>query len=237
MGDNGRTDALQRLADAAEFAREELGPASEELVSRPSCQALILSRLRSGVGLPDAVLWLAHRETGDERVANEFVRFFLTDMMRRGRPEVSAELRRFLDTGDLVQSVLGDVWGEFSRIEFSSRVEFLGLLSKRLRWKASDHSRRLLRDRRREDLRTDLDVIDILPDRQRTPDQTAALREDAERLKLATAALSPRDRLLVRLYLEGASIQETARKTGLSPGAAKKAVQRAVARVRRMGSS
>ena len=228
--------SVQGAVEALRFARERLGPASERALSSPEAQALVLSRARAGSSLEDAVLWFAHREgRSDARVADEFVACFLADLLSIARPAISPGLRRFLDSGDLVQSVLGDLWGDLADVEFNSRASFLAYLAQRLRWKASDHHRGLHRDRRREDLRVDTDPGELpLAGPERAPDSLAAERDDWERLALRILRLAERDRLLVRLHLRGLSMAELAAEASLEPEAARKALQRALQRLRAM---
>ena len=111
----------------------------------PADQPAMLAKSRGrGAGavivdLEDAVLAEVHRVAKtDARVADEFVGYFLSDLMRLGGSALSPGLRRFLDTGDLVQSVLGDLWPELASVRFETRGRFLSYLARRLGWKAGD---------------------------------------------------------------------------------------------------
>src|SRR5262245_49417445 len=107
MRDASTEDARRQAMEVLQFARDKLGPSSEALLSDPAVQALVLSRLRHGTDLEDAVLAEAHRAAStDRRVADEFIAYFLADLMKLGHHTRSSALRRFLETGDLVQSVL-----------------------------------------------------------------------------------------------------------------------------------
>jgi len=75
-----------------------------------------------------------------------------------GGASISPNLRRYLDTGDLVQPVLGDLWPELAGVRFETRGRFLAYMSRRLAWKAAGEARKLGADRRREDLRAGIDV-------------------------------------------------------------------------------
>lgn len=223
-------------AEAVRFAREQLGPASERAVSSPEAQALALSRIRAGASLQDAVLWLAHRESRSSvAVANEFVAFFLSDLLSISRPAIAPGLRRFLDSGDLVQSVLGDVWRDVSSIEFDTRAAFLSFLAQRLRWKAADHHKALQRARRSEDRRVDAAPEELpIAGRERDPASIVGQSDERERLALRIMRLPERDRELVRSHLRGEDLSELAKSVGLTQESARKALQRALARLRAM---
>ena len=229
-------DPVLDAAAALRFARGRLGPASEQLLARPDAQALALSRLRHGSDIEDAVLWLVHREARtDPRVADEFVAFFLASLTVAARPALSPGLRRFLDSDDLVQSVMGDLWRELAELEFGTRAQFLAYLNQRVSWKASDHARELMRDKRREDLRTDEGVEDLDPlSPGRAPESLAGIKDEWEKLVLVLLRLPERDRQLLRMHLRGDSVSEIARAMELEVDAARKALQRAMRRAREL---
>jgi RNA polymerase sigma factor (sigma-70 family) len=233
----GMDESPQEIAaESLRLARERIGPATEKLLAKPESQALLLSRLRAGADLTDAILWLVHQEAATDRaLANEFVAFFLTDTLKMAKPVIAPGLRRYLDSGDLVQSVLGDLWNELSELRFEGRAQFLAFLSQRLHWKASDERRRLRRGKRREDLRSAAtpEELDLVAG-GRSPASLAGIREDLDMLVLRLLRLPERDRLLLRLHLSGESIAAIARATGLNEEAAKKALQRAIQKARRL---
>jgi len=216
------------------FAREELGPASERIVGNAEAQALIVSRLRAGENLEDAVLAEVHRRAGEDRhAADEFLAHFLMDIMRGGRRMVAGDLRRFLDTGDLVQSVVGDMWPELANLRFETKAQFLSFLSKRMRWKALDHRRRMDTLRRSEQKRVELDVGELrIQDDRPTPASVAMSREEREELVLRILRLSERDQLLVRLHLRGEPMSVLSQESGLQVETARKALQRALRKLR-----
>ena len=228
------TDSDPVPSQAARFARENLGPASERGVSTASSQALILSRLRAGFDVPDAVLGEVHRlAVGNPRVADEFLAYFLGDLQRRGRGLVSPGLRRFLDTGDLVQSVLGDFWQEIGNTRFETRAQFVSLLAQRLRWKAADKRKSASALRRSEARRTEERPEDLdLAHERAGPAELAGSQEEAERLALVLLRLPERDQLLIRLYLRGELMSTIAQETHLEVETARKALQRAIRKAR-----
>lgn len=152
---------LERVVGAAlELALSRLGPATERVIAAADVQALLLSRMRAGVDLEDTVLAGAHRAARTDSARGGRVRGLLP---RRppadgGGASISPNLRRYLDTGDLVQPVLGDLWPELAGVRFETRGRFLAYMSRRLAWKAAGKARKLGADRRREDLRAGIDV-------------------------------------------------------------------------------
>ncbi len=221
----GRIELVER---ALRFARDSLGPASEAAMARPAAQAVVLSRVRGGAELEDAVLAVTHASMVDDReVANEFVAYFLSDVLRTGRPMLSPRLRSFLDTWDLAQSVFGDLWPQLAEVRFESRAQFLSLMRQRLSWKASNRARGFARDEPAQDA---IDVPDEGPSAERLLD----LREEEERMILAMVRLAPRDRKLLEAHLRGEDGAAIARRFSLSLPAAQKALTRAKRRARQL---
>ncbi len=221
-------------ADVLRFARAKLGPGAEAMLSDPAAQVLVLSRIRSGFDLEDAVLAEVHRAAADNRrLADEFLAYFLNDLMQLGHRFRSSALERFLDTGDLVQSVVGDLWPNLQSVRFETRGRFLSYLSKRLNWKASDRARRLTAGNRREDRRVDVEPGDLNRESgDPSPSVAAAREEEREMLALAILRLPERDRRIITLFLKGASVQDIAAEVGLSYDAARMALQRAIRKAR-----
>jgi RNA polymerase sigma factor (sigma-70 family) len=234
-GEELRFEDPRALAcSALAFARERLGPASERVLMDPQAQTVVLGRMRSGVALEDAVLGEVFRAGAtDRQAADEFLGHLLPGLMERAHPQLTRGLRRFLDTGDLVQSVLGDLWPELLELRFESRAQFVSLLAQRLRWKASNTTRRLERGRRREDLRSAAPAEELeLADDGPSPLSELGSSEEGDLLILALMKLSERDQLILRLHLKAEPLEVIARETGLKPEAARKALQRAIRRAR-----
>jgi DNA-directed RNA polymerase specialized sigma24 family protein len=220
---------------ALAFAREYLGPASERLVADLGVQVLLVSRMRGGAELEDAVLGEVHRASADRALANEFLAFFLTDMLRAGKPMISVGLHRFLDTWDLAQSVLGDVWPQLGELEFQTRARFISLLSQRLSWKSTGRARELSRGKRREDKRLGKPPEELeLAQTGASPPSLAGQEEEKERLVLLLMRLPERDRDILRIHLRGGGVDAIMAETGLNYEAARKALQRAIAKARRL---
>ncbi len=242
-------DPAEVAAAAVDFAAQRLGPGCARVVNDPALQALVVARVRAGalnradgsptsprrrtgMSIADAVLALVHsRLATDPHLADEFLGFFLSDLARLGHGALGPGLRRFLDSGDLVQSVLGDLWPELAAVKFESRDSFLALLAARLRWKAADGARQLRAGKRREDLRIAADAS-LMPDQQPGPATELVAAEEWQQTALALARLPKRERKLVRAHLQGLSWTEVAAAHELKPESARKAVQRALAKMR-----
>lgn len=229
-----REEAQALARRALAFARENLGPASERVLTDARAQTFVLARIRSGAALEDAVLAEVFRAgASDRQAADEFLGHLLPGLMNRAHPQLTRGLRRFLDTGDLVQSVLGDLWPELLDLRFETRAQFVSLLAQRLRWKASNTTRKLERGRRREDLRIAEPSEDLDPPAEhRSPPSELGSSEERDLLILALMRLPERDQLILRLHLKAEPLEVIARETGLKPEAARKALQRAVRRAR-----
>lgn len=231
------TPDTARIAEQAlRFAREELGPASERLLGSAAAQALVLSRLRAGRSLQDAVLGVVHLHAAeDRRIADEFLTHFLQDAYRGGRRLLSAGVRRFLETGDLVHSVAGELWTELASLRFETRAGFLALLQQRMQWRARDEVRKRNSLRRGENRRAEQDVGELeIADSAPTPGTALGGKDEAERLVLLLCRLPERDQLLLRLHLRGEPLSVIARESGLQPETARKALQRAIRKVREL---
>jgi len=229
----------ERILD---FARRELGPASERLLQQPEVLASVAAEIRTGRELSDAVLQRLHASlAGRRQLADEFAGFFLFDLMRMGKLSMAStsKLRRFLDTGDLVLSVFGDLWGDVSTLRFDSTDQFKALFAQRMQWKASDQARRLGSGRRREDQRLpeQPEEMDIsAPEHEASPLPHAIRAEERERLILILLRLNPRERRLLTLRLKELPLEEIAREVELSPEATRKALERAIAKARRLAN-
>jgi RNA polymerase sigma factor (sigma-70 family) len=224
------------LEEMKEFLSEELGPASMECLQDPGHQAEYLELRGNGIEAEDAVLHLVHRQAlSNPTLADEFLGHFLESMLLVGRLSLNEGLRRYLDTGDLVNSVVGSLWRDLSTVRFTTRNEFLSYLGQRLSWKASDKQRGLAAGKRRNDLRVDLDsfAIGLAENGPKGPPSLAQSREDLERLAAVLPRLDERDRELLRRRLRGDSAQEVADTLGISLDAERKAVARAVEKLRR----
>ena len=225
------------MEELESFLAGQLGPASLERMRAPELRSEWTARLRKGSTLEDAALHILHREASHDRLlADEFLAHFLHAMNRIGHYTLSANLQRFLDTGDLVNSVAGNLWSDMSQFEFRTRGEFLAYLGKRLSWKASDRARQFAAGKRREEKQTPLpEGARDLPERdQAGPGTLAGDAEERDRLILVLLRLPERDREILKAHLRGDSHAEVAESLGLKPEAARKALQRAIQHAREM---
>lgn len=225
----------EQIAVAAQsFAVQRLGPRSCAVLDDPARMALVVARARRrALAIEDAVLAELHACLNDDAaLTDEFVAYFLVDLDRLGHGRLAPGLKRFLDTGDLVQSVLGDLWPELAALRFESRNSFLALLAARLRWKASDSARAAQAGKRREDQRAEVATEDFAQTTTPGPATELVRAEEWHQLALSLARLPDRDRDLVRGHLRGLSWAELAEQHGLQAESARKAVQRAIERLR-----
>lgn len=236
MPDSDEASFYGAIDEAQRFAREHLGPSSAHRLGLIQERAVFLSVLKERGRIEDAVLaWAKQAAATDAGVADEFAASFLRDLARIGRRMRRDDLKRYLDTGDLVQSALGDIWPDLQSIKFETRGRFLAYLAKRLGWKAGDRRRQLRSARRAEDRRvhpspSEWDVAST----EDSPSTLAAADEEQERLALLLVRLPERERDLTRLLLEGRPLPEIASQLGLSYNATRMAIQRAIRKARRM---
>ncbi len=223
------------------YTARRLGPASEHHLKDDVRAAAVAQRMASGMQLEDAVLAQLHLAIGkDRRVADEFAAFFILDLMKLGKFSMSSssKLRRFLDTGDLVLSVFGDLWDDMSALDFQSRNQFKQLFAQRMKWKAADQHRRLTSQRRREDRRVPQQPEDLdCPGDANDASATAIVAEEREQLILILLRLKERNRQLLTLHLKGLSIEAIAEEMGLSYEAARKALSRAIEQARKLAQA
>jgi len=196
------------------------------------------ANLERGASPEDAVLMAVHGQLGSAAgLDEEFLGYFLSRLLQVRVVDLYPGLRRFLDTGDLVQSVLGDLWPKIRELEFRDQASFLALLVKRLRWKAGSRRRDLNAGKRREDRRESRIPLDSVPGGPESPVDVQIRREDMERAALALFRLPKEDQVAVRLHLTGSSSSAIAEALDLSVPAARKRLERALNRLQSvMGS-
>jgi RNA polymerase sigma factor (sigma-70 family) len=235
-----RDDQTSLERDIASFAETCLGRASLNHVSRPEVMAAIVARRVSGHSLEDAVLAEIHAGLpGNAALADQFAAYLLYDLMRMGSNSMAASsgLRRFLDTGDLVLSVFGDLWHDIPDVKFDSCAQFKMLFAQRLNWKAASSARRFTAGSRGEQHRharppEDLDLAAGEDDG--TPLHAAIREEERARLILILLRLSDRERQVLTLHLKGLGPGEIAQRLGLQYDAARKALSRAIEQARKL---
>ncbi len=220
------------------FLIEQLGPACVERFRDPLLQQELAKLLADGMELDDAVLKLVHGLSADDRnLADEFFGHFLSALMRIGHFTVSDGLRRFVETGDLVNSVAGSLWRDFAQTEFHTRRQYLTYCGQRLQWKAADRARSMSTAKRREDRHRSLELEDVEPmssagQNKPGPATEVGNREEWDRLAVAMLRLPDRDRMVLQIHLRGGGNADVAEQLSLSPEAARKALQRAIEKAR-----
>jgi RNA polymerase sigma factor (sigma-70 family) len=213
------------------YVAAQLGPHSLSRFQDPEIQKQAQHLLESGVALEDVALRLAHQEgLRDPHIGNEFIGHFLTAMMKIGHFSLGDGLRRFLDSGDLVNSVAGSVWQDLAHVECKTRKEFLAFLGKRMQWKAADKVKGLNAKMRRNDLQRELDleVAALGPNEQQGPSTMAGNKEEMDRVIVAMVRLPDRDQDLLRRHLRGESNSQIASALSMKPETSRKALQRAI---------
>lgn len=219
------------------FAQDCLGPASEHLLSSPASQARILSRLRRGLELEDAVLAEVFSTAATDRLlADEFVAYFLSDILRIAHGRISPGLRQYLDTGDLVDSVLGKLWVDLRKISFKDRASFLAYLACGLGWKAAGQARKWKVKPTGEERSVSLSSDDMatLAGSYSKPDSIVAAKEERDRLILTLPRLRQQDRLILNMHFQGHSREKIAKSLGIKTASVRDALSRAVQQARKL---
>ncbi|MCB9898672.1 MAG: sigma-70 family RNA polymerase sigma factor [Planctomycetes bacterium] len=232
------TDDLDK--EILALARSQLGPVCERFFQDEKARAEVRRRVGQDADLVDSVLAEVHAHLGkNRRMADEFAAHFLFDLMKMGKTSMAStsKLRRFLDTGDLVLSVFGDLWGDIAQFKFESRLQFKSLFAQRMNWKAADQARRLDTGRRQEDKRVpqqpeELELRDRDP--RSAPLPQSIQKEERERLILILLRLNDRDRKLLSCRLRGESVHDIAERLGMTYDTARKAVARAIEHAREL---
>lgn len=149
------------------------------------------------------------------------------------RRRLGPELRRHVDTDDLVQTVFVATLANLADVRAETEPEFRHLLLLRVENGVRDHLRRLLgpSGRRRT---SRLATRPPLADRGRTPSSWAGQRDEAGKLSTLLERLDPVTREVVRLRSDGdVEFAEIARRVGLrSADAARKRYARALLALR-----
>lgn len=213
---------------------ERLGPATTQLMGEPGVLAEVEDTIRSGRTLEDAVLLAVHSrlQANSGPLAEEFLSFFLNKMLGMRATGLRPDLRRLLDTGDLVQSVARDFWLELTEFEFRSVGETMSWLANKLAWRTSTRQRGLLTSRRNESRRVPLEGGVATEPESRLPLNLAELSEDWNNTLVAMHRLHERDRELIEMMLEGHTSEQMSQATGRNPATTRRALSRALARLR-----
>ena len=150
-------------------------------------------------------------------------------LRRRARGRLPARARGLVDTGDLVQDVLLNVFRRITRLESTSSAAFRAYLRR-----AVDHRiRDEMRSVGRRGAADGLEEKDVPPSADPSPLQQLVDREDWDRYLDALERLTPRERRLIVGRTElGYSFKQLALVDDrASPDAARMALQRALVRL------
>jgi RNA polymerase sigma factor (sigma-70 family) len=224
------------LLKAREFARQGLGPASAALFSSGVVEEELRAALEQGRSPQDAVLAIVFRRlSGDRDLADEFFRYFFGDLFATGSSLVDHRLRDLMETGELVDSVVRDLWADLEKVEFRTRGQFLAFLLRRMQWKRNDWLRTASRSKRGGGLRpgagTDLEQI---PDPSvPSPAMELERADDLVRLAKLSHRLPPDEQEMVRMrFLEGRTYGEIGERFGLAANSIKRRIEEAQERLR-----
>lgn len=219
------------------WARAELGADSARILEGPAGERA-LARVRQGVSIEDAVLKEVHASIRSHpSVASEFAAYVIEDMVPLGKASMSSssKLRRFLETDDLINSVLKDMWHDVADLTFETARQFKALFAQRMNWKAIDQARRLNNQTRAEDKRVPEQPEELdHPSQSEDATSQAIRREERDQLYVILTRLSARDQRLIQLRVSGADRAAIAREMGMTYEATCKALQRATAKLREL---
>ena len=180
----------------------------------------------------DLLELLARTRSGDPDARERLFATCYPRVLSIVRSRLGGGLRRFHESGDVVQEALLLAARDLERIEVRDEAALLSWLAKvvenRLRDMAKFHAaakREAGRERREASLVGDEDdglVADAVDSADATPSQVFAGSEERERLARAMAGLDPKRRRVIELRSAGAPWAEVARELGLaSDGAAR----------------
>lgn len=163
----------------------------------------------------------------------------ISDLIRRYEPEIrivararlGKQLRPYLDSIDVAQSVHRSLLAGLRRDQFdiASPEKLVGLAVVMVRRKIARHWRKLKRQQRDSHTGQDSDTRQKEPT---VPDLAADATDAADQMDHLMAGVSDTDRQLVELRLEGHSTAEAARKLGLDPDVVRVRLSRLRAKLR-----
>ncbi len=209
-------------------AKQEVGSVAAERIHN-SPLAVAEKMLRDGFDSVDAVLATIYPSLGTcGHLRKEFFGYLWSEMNSSGHASPYGALRRYLETGDLLGSAFGDMLELFEGLEFRGRKAYISMIRRRMRWKAYKRIRTLPPESRFSVECESLEVVGAFDG-----DDMNSVERRGELFR-AIGRLHPRERALISAYLEGQSGNEIARKLEISSAAARKALERALNRLRSM---
>lgn len=222
---------------ALRYAREKLGPQSVVVLGQPAAMARVEAGVAAGARIEDEVLKELFQAAKTHRgVANEFFSHFLFGVIGIARDTLAPQLRRLVDTGDLLDSVMGSLWEDLRELHFETRAQFVRLVAQALRWKAQEYDRRMRTLRRREDMHAQASPEELqLAGEDPTPSAVVRSEEERGLLLEVLARLPNKQRYLLRRHLNGDSIADIALDLGTTEATARKALERALQKAKDLG--
>lgn len=202
------------------------------------------------VGMPASIatqVLIGQIQQGDRAALDELCRRYQQRVLAAVRVRLGAELRRKIESWDLVQEVMIEAFRKLDGFDFRSEGKFLNYLNRivenRIRDEADrQHAQR--RDARRE---VSLDAprspaderpLDVPGSSSGTPSQLVILGEDLGRLERALDRLAARSadyrELIVAVQYEGQTFVELAAERGTTPDAIRMRFNRAMAALTRI---
>ncbi len=173
--------------------------------------------------------WIDRIKLGDQAAAAELVRHFEPEIRRFVRVRLTdPKLRRFMDSMDIVQSVMGRFFQRIQsdRLHVEHPLQLLRLLMTMARNSLLDHVRRA-KVRRNVSGTGGEQELQCVADRQ--IGQTE-LVEQAELVALVRGRLSPEEQQALDRWLLGDGWEQMSQDIGCEPDAIRKKVSRAIDR-------
>jgi RNA polymerase sigma-70 factor, ECF subfamily len=191
---------------------------------------------------PEQLLTEARREGGE--VVGQLLELYRNYLTLLARGQIRRDLQGRVDDSDVVQETYLAAHRDFAKFRGTTEAELVGWLRQILAARLADLVRHHLRAKRR-DARLEQRLADELDrssralgaslvDRQPSPSQQAARREQGVILADALKALPPDySEVIVLRHIEGLSFPEAAQRMGRSAAAVEKLWVRALVRLRR----
>jgi len=224
-------------------ARTLLGPHTAEALRRAGRTHVVRAETDGGLSLEDALLKTAHGLLADDcYVENEFAQLVLRLALQSAHHQLSPHnpLRRWLQTGDIVDSVFVKLWPDLPSLEFRTKRQFVALLGKRMGFKIKDKLKEHAAKKRSSDRRDERSVELVPPDEYShpasvvDPERAAERRDQLQRLYAQASILNDRERRILFALLAGKADAEVATAEGLQAPAARMAITRLIRKLRDM---
>jgi len=177
---------------------------------------------------------------GDEEAYRRLYERYRSPLLGFLRNHMDEALRRVVSEDDLLQETHLEALGALHRFSYRRELAFFFWLCGIARHRIHHHCRRLRRRPPPVSLRyspagaiSSVDLMRTLQSRDRDPLEDLSLRENLDLLAAAVESLGEKDRSAIVLgYIEGMSGPEAAALSGISPGAFRVRLSRALVRLR-----